>query len=133
MHVESFFLRMKHLRLQRSNLADSFSRATEKVIAQAPQPIIIIIIIRGNSGEDGKENSRHNELRLIQRCSKAIQVEVLIDSNNYSPKVELILLKYINWEYSTIFIEPLANDYISIIYYRSKSKFYLNLVFFFCF
>ena len=122
---------MKHL-FQRSNLADSFSRATEMIIGQSPQPII-----GGYSGKDSKENPRRNELRLPQRSSNAIQVEVSIDSDldqfsdNYSPKVELILLKYYNWKYSTIFIEPWASDCISIIDYRSKNKFYFNL--FFCF
>ena len=122
---------MKHL-FQRSNLADLFSRATEMIIGQSPQPII-----GGYSGKDSKENPRRNELRLPQRSSNAIQVEVSIDSDldqfsdNYSPKVELILLKYYNWKYSTIFIEPWASDCISIIDYRSKNKFYFNL--FFCF
>ena len=122
---------MKHL-FQRSNLADSFSRATEMIIGQSPQPII-----GGYSGKDSKENPRHNELRLTQRSSNAIQVEVSIDSDldqfsdNYSPKVELILLKYYNWKYSTILIEPWASDCISIIDYRSENKFHFNL--FFCF
>ena len=129
-HVKSFFLGMKHL-FQRSNLADSFSRATEIIIGQSPQPIIV----GGYSGKDRKENPWHNGLRLTQRSSDAIQVEVSIDSNldqlsdNYSPKVELILLKYYNWKYSTIFIEPRASDCISIIDYRSKNKFYFNLFF----
>ena len=130
-HVKYFVLGMKHL-FQRSYLADSFSRATEMIIGQSPQPII-----GGYSGKDSKENPRHNELRLTQRSSNAIQVEVSIDSDldqfsdNYSPKVELILLKYYNWKYSTIFIEPWASDCISIIDYRSKKK--IILIFFFCF
>ena len=128
-HVKSFVLGMKHL-FQRSNLADSFSRATEMIIGQSPQPII-----GGYSGKDSKENPRRNELRLTQRSSNAIQVEVSIDSDldqfsdNYSPKVELILLKYYNWKYSTILIEPWASDCISIIDYRSENKFHFNLFF----
>ena len=119
-HVKSFVLGMKHL-FQRSNLTDSFSRATEVIIGQSP-------IIGGYRRKDSKENPRHNELRLTQRSSNAIQVEVSIDSDldqfsdNYSPKVELILLKYYNWKYSTIFIEPWASHCISIIDYRNKKK-----------
>ena len=129
-HVKSFVLGMKHL-FQRSNLTDSFSRATEMIIGQSPQPIIV----GGYSRKDRKENPWHNGLRLTQRSSDAIQVEVSIDSNldqlsdNCSPKVELILLKYYNWKYSTIFIEPRASDCICIIDYRSKNKFYFNLFF----
>ena len=43
--------------------------------------------------------------------------------------MELILLKYYNWKYSTILIEPWASDCISIIDYRSENKSYFNLFF----